>query len=78
MLLLIARNLRRLVHAKISYYYPPPTQKGIGTHRSINRFIGGLLKERSAGLAGFVGKKHVKAHLISPVYGFFKLQLPSL
>jgi len=47
-------NVRRLVRAKISYYYPPPTQEEIGVHRNINHFIDGLSKERLAGSAGFV------------------------
>jgi len=78
MLLLIARNLRRLVRAKISYYYPLPTKEEIGKHRNINHFIGGLLKELLAVSAGFVNENHVEAHLISPVYPFFKLQPLSL
>jgi len=77
-MLLIARNLRRLVRAKISYYYPPPTQEEIGAHRNINHFIGGLLKELLAGSAGFVDENHIKARLILPVYPFFKLRPPSL
>jgi len=66
------------VRAKISYYYPPPTQEEIFRHRNISHFIDKLLKERLAGLAGFVGKKHVKARIISPVYAFFNLQSSSI
>jgi len=77
-LLLIARNVRRFVRARISCCYPPPTQEEIGVHRNINHFIGGLLKELLAGSAGFVDENHVEVSLISPVYHFFELQPPSL
>jgi len=78
MMLLIARSLRRFVRAKISCCYPPPTQEEICAHRNINHCIGGLLKERLAGSAGFVDENYTEAHLISPVYPFSKLQPPLL
>jgi len=66
------------MRTRISYYDPPPTQEEIGTHRNINHFIDGLLKELFAGAPSFVDENYVELSLIFPVYRFFKLQPSSL